>query len=172
MPDSSGFVTERTPEPPALREKTAPGSRTARFSSTGRALRSAYESSTRSTTGDSPFGEAVSSTFHWKKRATGGVAPPSGATGIQADQVPSGLSELPVRTQRARTAPAGTFPSHRRRPNADRRRPSLTADVNVPPAGWPAGPGRRIPGDPIVTTAKPGPAGGIATASLSPEIGR
>ena len=78
MPDSSGFATERTPEPPAPREKTAPGSRTARFSSTGRALRSAYESSTRSTTGDSPFGEAVSSAFHWKKRATGGFAPPSG----------------------------------------------------------------------------------------------
>src|ERR1017187_10258991 len=139
MPDSSGFATERTPEPPALREKTAPGSRTARFSSTGRALRSAQESSTRSTTGGSPLEDAVSSAFHWKKRATGGFAPPSGATGIQADQVPSGLSEFPVRTQRARAAPAGTFPSHRRRPNVDRRRPSLTAEVNVPA-------GRRAPG--------------------------
>src|ERR1035437_3382313 len=168
MPDSSGFATERTPEPPALREKTAPGSRTARFSSTGRALRSAYERSTRSTIGDSPFGEAVRPAFHWKKRATGGFAPPSGATGIQADQVPSGLSEFPVRTQRARAAPAGTFPSHPRRPNVDRRRPSLTAEVNVPAAGLPGAPGRRIPADPIVTTAKPGPAAGIASASFSP----
>src|ERR1700690_3686723 len=102
MPDSSGFATERTPEPPAPREKTAPGSRTARFSRTGRALRSAYESSTRSTTGDSPFGEAVSSAFHWKKRATGGFAPPSAETGIQVDHVPSGLSEFPVRTEKTR----------------------------------------------------------------------
>src|SRR5512141_933802 len=111
MPDSSGFATERTPAPAAPREKTAPGSRTLRFSSTGRALRSLYERSTRSTTGDSPFGEAVSSALHWKKRETGGFAPPSGPTGIQADQVPSGFSEFPVRTESARAAPGGTFPS-------------------------------------------------------------
>src|ERR1039457_4437920 len=167
MPDSSGFVTERTPEPPAPREKTAPGSRTARFSSTGRGFRSSYESSTRSPTGDSPFGEAARSGFHWKNRATGGFAPPPGATGIQADQVPSGLSEFPVRTQRARAAPVGRFPSNRRRPNVDRRKPSLTAEVTVPAGGLHAGEGRRIPGDPIVTPAKPGPAAGLASASFS-----
>src|ERR1700675_581458 len=111
MPDSSGFATERTPEPVAPRANTAPGSRTAKFSSTGRAFRSAYERSTRSRTGDSPFGEPVRATFHWKKRATGGFAPPSEATGVQADQVPSGLSELPARTENEKTAPAGSSPS-------------------------------------------------------------
>src|ERR1019366_10380474 len=160
MPDSSGFVTERTPEPPAPREKTAPGSRTTRFSSTGRAFRSSYESSTRSTTGDSPFGDAVSSAFHWKKRATGGFAPPPGATGIQADQVPSGLSEFPVRTQRARAAPVGRFPSNRRRPNVDRRKPSLTAEVNVPAGGAAPGGGGGGSRGPLPTPPPPRPRAG------------
>src|SRR5512141_301886 len=168
MPFSSGFATDRIADPAVPRENTAPGSRTARFSRTGRAFRSVYESSARSTTGDSPFPDAVSSAFHWKKRATGGFAAPSGPTGTQADQVGSGFSEFPVRTESARPAPAGTLASARSRPNVDRRSPSLTAEVNVPDAGRPAGEGLRIPGDPMVTTAKPGAAAGIASVSFSP----
>src|SRR5450830_346003 len=121
----------------------------------------------RSRTGDSPFGEAVRDAFHWKKRAIGGLAPPSAPTGIQADHVASGFSEFPARTKSDSAAPAGTCPSQRRRPNVDRREASFTADVNVPGGGFPA-PGLRIPAAPIVTTANPDPTAGTASASFSP----
>ena len=62
----------------------------------------------RSSNGDSPFGDAFRSAFHWKNRATGGFAPPSAATGIQADHVASGLSEFPARTKSDNAAPEGT----------------------------------------------------------------
>src|SRR5512140_184924 len=119
-----------------------------------------------SRTGDSPFGEAFKSAFHWKKRATGGFAPPSTPTGIQADHVASGLSELPARTKSAKAAPAGRCPSHRRRPNVERREASFTADVNVPAGGFPAS-GLRTPAAPIVTTANPDPTAGTASTSFS-----
>src|SRR5664279_4022177 len=120
----------------------------------------------RSRTGDSPFGEAVRDAFHWKKRATGGFAPPSTPTGIQADHVASGLSEFPARTKSASAAPVGTCPSQRRRPNLDRCEASFTADVNVPDCGFPAS-GLRIPAAPIVTTANPDPTAGTASTSFS-----
>ena len=70
-----------------------------------------------------PSPDAVRSAFHWKKRATGGFAPPSGPTGIQADQVASGFSDVPrPHGERDGPAPAGTPALARSRPNVDRRK--------------------------------------------------
>ena len=168
MPFSSGFVTERTPAPAgAAREDGARledgevledrpgvplGVRQAR-----RARR----------TGDSPFGEAVRSAFHWKKRATGGFAPPSAAD--RHPGRPGGVGLLRV----ARRAPRG----RRRRSRghaplaaeaAERREAQGVLDGRGERAGEPDA-RRRVagfPATPIVTTAKPGPAAGIASDQL------
>ena len=151
MPFSSGFVTERTAVRRSPREKTAPGSRTARFSRTGRAFRSVYESSTRSTDGRLPLRGRGQLGLPLEEARDGrlrGARP--APTGTQADQVASGFSAFPDRTNSATRGARGHAPPRRAAaPNVDRRSRVLHGGGERAGRRTPAGEGRRIPGEPI-----------------------